>query len=222
MLNWALTIAAFSEGVINEDRDVIQAILLNDLSESQKNLPQIKDGYAVLDPDWLEPRTQDYFRALSETRTSVLDNLIKSCNSLSWQKEIDYFQISYADIEEIKKDVHSLINVYAASSTSEVNSKSNFCPIPFMKWDPRIEVGGVSGGLRFRRKKQKFYSGNVRDDLKAVSKIRASRPLYSPNGKCAFVFLSFPWSMHAGVSNILLVKEDGVWTVALTDDTFYL
>ncbi len=191
------------QGIVNDDRDIIQTCLLSFYQEHHYQLREWNATTKVVLRSKYEKSTgQGLHAALAE--------------AIDYSKrEFNYYELALKKKQKVdSKELALKIPKMRANLTALQGMKSrivksgDFLPPPQMElkemlWDKRILVNDTIAKDRLRN------DGYIKGGVYAST----TRPSYSPDGKQVYVMFSIPWSIHHGDVYFFLERAGQKWVL---------
>ncbi len=218
MLTTLLLLAQLTGGIVNDDRDVIQAALLTFFHHEnwhsadwrpKKQLVLRTQFSSKARPDFKEKFTS----TVEEQRASIEAGQLY----LKDPKTTGDTRARIIDsIATARKDLVTLAELQERSPVTTPYQAPDLLPLKSMAWDPRIRVTDNSNRY--------MWSNAKRDPSLEEDTIYAwaSRPCFSADGQLAFVQFSIPWSMHHADVILLMERTSEGWAQRLVFSRFYV
>ncbi len=218
MLTTLLLLAQVTGGIVNDDRDVIQAALLTFFHHEnwhsgdwrpQKQLVLRTQFSGKVRPDFNEK-----FTGTVEERKASIDAGQRYLNDPKVTAETKARIVD--SITTARKDLVTLAELQKRLPLSPSYRVPELSPLKSMAWDPRIRVTDNSNRYVWSNAKQ---DPSLEEDTIYAW---ASRPSFSADGQLAFVQFSIPWSIHHADVIFLLERTPEGWTQRLVFSRFYV
>ena len=204
MISSLVYISLGFQGIVNDDRDIIQTCML---SFYQKHHYQMREWDAVtkviLRSKYLEPTGQGLHAALAEAIDSSRKEYEYCVQALKKKKQVDDPKEFALNIPKMKANLEALRGMKTRTAKGGDFLPPSQVELKEMLWDKRILVNDAIAKDRLRN------DGYIKGGVYAST----TRPSYSPDGKQAYVMFNIPWSIHSGDVYFFLERAGQKWVL---------
>lgn len=204
--------------IVNDDRDVLQAVMLSFFKPEEWHSADWKpQKHVVLRTQYRSKEREGYSVAIQAVETA------KAREVQGLRKYLDEKEHKPSEVARLNKLLDRAQRELAI--TKEIRGRipngnytlPGFIPLTQMSWDKRILITDETGRSAHFEPKPKKTSVEDR-----TVEARATRPTYSPDGTIAIVELGIPWSIHGSDITFVLERTLHGWVQKAVITAFYV